>query len=69
MRRSTPALVEIAVNVFVSIIIWLVFNYVIYDGDNSFFLSFRGFLVIFGALTLADLIWKLIKLYIGKRKK
>ena len=69
MKKSTPAFVEIAVNIFVSFILYFVFNYFILDGNNEFFRSFRGFLFFYIIITVMDLLWKLVKRFLDKRKK
>ena len=71
MKKAAPIAVEIIINIVVSLIAWYVFNYVIYsrDNPNEFMQGFAGFLIFYIAITVLDIVWKLIKKQIRNMRK
>ena len=69
MKKSTPAIVNIIMNAAIALVLCTVANYTVFAEGSPFNSIVQEFLVIFFIIMAADMIWKLIKGFINKRKK
>jgi len=69
MKRSTPVLVEIIINAVISLILYNIAIYTVFAESSPFNSHVQGFLLFFLGLSLLDMIWKLLKDFISKKKK
>jgi len=69
MKIPKHALIEIGINVIISLMIYGVAGLTVFREENPFNNGFQGFLVFFIILSFLDIIYKLIKNFMKKNRK
>jgi len=69
MKIPKYVLMEIAINIIISMIMYVVAALTMFKAQNPFNNGFQGFLVFFIILSFLDMVYKLIKKLMGKKRK
>ena len=69
MKIPKPFLIEIAINIIISLLMYGIISITVFKEENPFNNSVQGFLAFFIILSFLDIVYKLIKKLIKKNKK